>query len=199
VAATAVAGQPERRSWDLAPTPPTHSTPGSPELVTAEPLPNLPGQPPVAPFTTRGLVGGLAVAVVAAVLATAIWYAVVAFSSYQIGFVAVAVGWVIGTGAVLGARGRGSIWLSAISVLLTIISLGVSEYLIAYHFVTEEIGFDVGLIQPVDVMLSIILEVIVADPLTLVFWGFAVVAAAYVPFKQIRPEAEPSWPVPQTA
>lgn len=163
---------------------PWQATPPSPQLVFADPLPFVaPGPTPW--FRTDGLLGGLAVAVLAAVVASAVWYAVVTFSSYQIGFVAIGVGWVIGTGAVIGARGRGSIWLAAASMLLTLVALGVSEYLISYHFITQEFGLALDLIQPPDVVVSVIVEVLAADPLTLAFWGFALVAAAYVPFKAI--------------
>jgi len=176
-------------AWDHAP---------QPQLTTHDPLPSV-AAPPTRWFRVDGLLGGLTLAALAAVAASATWYGVVALSEYQIGFVAVAVGWVIGTGAVLGARRRGSLWLAGGSILLTLAALAVSEYLIAYHYATQELGLALDLIQPLDFMISVVLEVLAADPATLVFWGFAIAAAGWVPFKAImasgdqnpRPDPEP--------
>jgi hypothetical protein len=148
------------------------------------------------PFGILGLPGGIIGAVVAAVIGSAVWYAVVAFSSLQIGFVAAAVGWLVGTGAVLGARGRGSVWLSAVSVVVTVLALGISEYLIAYHVVTRDLGIDFNLLQPPDVIADIVIGILQDDPVTLVFWAFAIAAAAYIPFKAISAAARSQPPVP---
>jgi hypothetical protein len=178
------------RSWDV------QSTPAPPpDFIRAEAVPDLPPDPPLSWFSTKGLGGGALVAAGAALITTVIWYLVVAVSSYQIGFIATLVGWVIGTGAVIGARGRGSLWLSGIAAVLTIVSLGVSEYLINYHIATEMVGVQLDLLQPIDFMFSIVVESITADPVTLLFWAFAIGAAAYVPFKAIKPAVEPSAPV----
>ncbi len=179
----AAAPLPDPGRWDLqAPfaTPmPTQMDP-SPANETANVM-----APPAEPYGITGLSTGIVGALIAAVLASAIWYAIVALSSFQIGYVAAAVGWLVGTGAVIGARGRGSIWLSAASVIITVLALGISEYLIAYHWATRDLGITFSLLQPPDVMLDIVLAVLQEDPATLLFWAFAVALAAYVPFKAI--------------
>jgi hypothetical protein len=152
-----------------------------------------PAAAPALAIGPGGFVGGSLFGIVAAVLATVIWYLVIAVSGYQIGFVAVAVGWLIGTAIVLGARGRMSWGLIGLSVVLTLIALVVSEYLIVYHFFTEfgrsELGLTetIPLIQALDVMLEFVLASVEADPLTLLFWGLALVAAAVIPFRSLRP------------
>jgi hypothetical protein len=145
--------------------------------------------PPPEPFGVNGLARGIVAALGGAVLATLVWYAVVAFSGYQVAIVAAAVGWIIGSAAVWGAGGRGSIWLSAVSVLITIVSLGIGEYLISYHVATSELGVRTPLLRPLDEILAIVLDVLTSDPLTLVFWALAIGLAAYVPFKAIRQTA----------
>jgi hypothetical protein len=135
-------------------------------------------------FTADGLGRGILLAAVAAVIASAIWYAVVALSEYQIAFVAVAVGWVIGTAAVRGAGGRGSIPLAAVSAFLTLAALFVSEYLINYHYISQILG-PLELIQPPDIVFAIVVESLSADPTTLVFWALALGAAVWIPFKAI--------------
>jgi hypothetical protein len=193
------AGQNER--WDPAPNVPPASpyqTPGDGSFVLGPMVP-MPAvvSTPMPWFRIDGLRGGLAVAALAAIVATGVWYAVVAFSSYQIGFVAAAVGWVIGTGAVLGARGRGSLWLVAASVALTLVALTVGEYLIAYHYLSQEPELSFGLLQSPLLIIELVIEIIRFDPVTLLFWALALAAAAWVPFKAIgATEPGPTEPGP---
>ena len=76
---------------------------------------------------------GLAVSAVAAVIAPPIWYAVVAFSSYQIGFVADCGGLASDRYRCGDRRSWSRLavagWVA--SVLVTVLALGVSEYLIS--------------------------------------------------------------------
>ena len=143
-----------------------------------------PRQPADATNIIGGFVGGL----VAAALATAVWYGVVANTQYQIGLVAIAVGFIVGYGVVLGANRRGSVVLVPISVILTLLALVVSEYLIVAHFVGQamaEEGLTIELLQPPDVVISVVMESLQADPLTLAFWAIALFQAFAIPSRAI--------------
>jgi len=155
-------------------------------------------QPMSLPIGPGGLVGGVVVSLIAAALATAGWYLVVALSNYQIAFVAVAVGWLVGTGVVLGARGR-LLWpLIGVAAAFTLISLAVSEYLIVYHFLTEYARGELGLgnvlelIQPPDVMLEFVVASLEDDPLTLLFWAVAMVVAVVIPYRAWQQARRPA-------
>jgi hypothetical protein len=143
---------------------------------------------PRQPATTKDIVGGLGAGLVAAILATAIWYAVVTISHYQLGIVAIVVGFLVGQGVVLGASRRGSPVLIAISVGLTALALVMSEYLIVVHFVNEELaaeGAFVDVIQPASLMAEVVVESVKADPLTLAFWAIALFQAFTIPARQL--------------
>lgn len=146
----------------------------------------VPAAAPAQPATMSDLLGGLLAGVVAAVLATAIWYGVVAATHFQVGIVAIAVGFIVGQGVVLGARRRTSIALVAISVVLTLLALVVSEYLIVAYFVGQEYGFPIEVVQPPDLVLGVVAESLGADPLTLVFWAIALFQAFVIPWRSIR-------------
>jgi len=146
----------------------------------------LPAAAPAQPATMSDVLGGVLAGVVAAVLATAIWYGVVATTHFQVGIVAIAVGFIVGQGVVFGARRHTSIVLVAVSVVLTLIALAVSEYLIVAHFVSQELGFAVDLVQPPDVFFGVIGDSLSADPLTLVFWAIALFQAFVIPWRSIR-------------
>jgi hypothetical protein len=146
---------------------------------------------PTSRSAAGGLIGGLALGAGAAAVATVAWYLIVALSEYQIAFVAIAVGWLVGSAVVWGSGRRVSWPLIVASPLLTLVALAVSEYLIVYHVVTQELGITVDLIQPIDVMVEIVIESITADPSTLVFWGIALVASAWIPFRTMTQPAPP--------
>jgi hypothetical protein len=122
------------------------------------------------------LVGAVLAGLAAAVVACLIWYGVVAISNYQIGFLAVGVGWLIGLGVGFGAGRKRGPTLQAISVGITLVAMVFSEYLIVRHFVVEalvEVGSTISLFLPLDLMVELVVESIKSDPLTLLFWAIA--------------------------
>jgi hypothetical protein len=143
-----------------------------------------PGVPPK-PASTSDVLGGLLAGLLAAVLATAVWYGVVALTSYQLGIVAIAVGFLVGQGVVLGARGHASMALPVISVVLTLLALAISEYLIVAYFVGQEVGVPIDIVQPPDFVVGVITDSLAADPLTLAFWAIALFQAVAIPWRAI--------------
>jgi hypothetical protein len=147
-----------------------------------------PAQASRGPAGAMHLVGGILAGSIAAVVASAVWYGVVVVTNYQVGIVAIAVGFIVGQAVALGAGRRGHIVLVAASVLLTLFALATSEYLIVVHFVEQAMVADgaavtfVGLAaQPPDFILEVIVESIKSDPLTLVFWAIALFQAFVIP------------------
>jgi hypothetical protein len=163
-------------------------SPLDPGTVVGSPAASVADATPHRPASTTDILGGLLAGLVAAVLATAVWYGVVAVTQYQVGLVAIAVGFIVGYGVVLGANRRGSIVLVAISVVLTLLALVISEYLIVAHFVGQELaaeGVTLELIQPPDFVVSVVMDSVQADPLTLVFWAIALFQAFAIPSRSL--------------
>jgi hypothetical protein len=142
---------------------------------------------PRLPASTNHILGGLLAGIVAAVLATALWYAVVVISHYQLGIVAIVVGFLVGQAVVLGASRRGSIALVGISVVLTLLALVISEYLIIANFVSQQLapGETIELIQSPAFVVEVVVESVKADPLTLAFWAIALFQAFTIPARQL--------------
>lgn len=148
----------------------------------------VPAAAPAQPASMSDVIGGLLAGIVAAVLATAVWYGVVAATQFQVGIVAIAVGFIVGQGVVLGARRHTSVALVAISVVLTLLALVVSEYLIVAHFVGQELaaqGVSIEILQPPDFVLGVVADSLGADPLTLVFWAIALFQAFVIPWRSL--------------
>jgi hypothetical protein len=149
--------------------------------------PPAPGFEPVLGGGASSLLGGVVGAIVGATVATGLWYAVVAFSGWQIGLVAVAVGFIVARAAVFGA-GSGSIPLVVVSVVFTLLALVVSEYLIVYHFITQSFGTEgaISVIQPLDFVVTVVSESVQAEPITLLFWAIALFQAVAIPLAAMR-------------
>lgn len=129
--------------------------------------------------------GALLVGLGAALLATLIWYGVVVVTNYQLGIVAIAVGWLVAQGVMRGAGGKRGPQLQALSVAITLLALVVSEYFIVRHFVVQalsEEGYtDFRIFLPLGDMIEIVIEGIKAEPMTLLFWGIALWEAFIIP------------------
>ena len=179
--------QPADQRAPIAGSPPV----GANAAVAAGPfgVPNVAGpmvdMAPPTPASMSDVLGGLLAGVVAAVLASAIWYGVVAVSHYELGIVAIAVGFIVGQGVVLGARRRASMLLVVISPILTLLALAISEYLIVAHFVGQELGVPIDVVQPPDFIVSVVGESLAAEPITLAFWAIALFQAVAIPWRAI--------------
>ena len=133
----------------------------------------------------RALVFGLAAGLVAAV----IWFAIVAVTHYQIGFVAVLVGWLVGRAVVIGSGERRGRRLQVLAAALTVATMVVAEYLIVRQYVVGYVDRQYGPLASARIPLFLSLEDaldftlagIQDDPLQLVFWAIALWAAYRVP------------------
>jgi hypothetical protein len=72
------------------------------------------------------LVRALVAGNVAAVLGALVYFAVIAVSGFEVGLVAIAIGYMVGYGVRLGTRGRGGRRFQVIAVLLTYFSVGLA-------------------------------------------------------------------------
>jgi hypothetical protein len=161
---------------------------GAGALVGSDPL-AVPGDPQSSrAANTNDLLGGLLGGLVAAVFATGLWYAVVAVSQYQLGIIAIVVGFLVGQGVVLGAGRHPSVALVGISVVLTLLALVISEYLIVAKFVGDQLapGQSLELMQPPTIVLDVVAASVQEQPLTLAFWAIALFQAFTIPARLSR-------------
>jgi hypothetical protein len=70
--------------------------------------------------------GALAFGAAAAGLGSAAWFAIVTLTGYQIGLVAVAIGWAVGRAVLAGSGGWGGPAYQALAVLLTYLAIAAS-------------------------------------------------------------------------
>ena len=188
--APGVTGAPPMAAGGGTPTP-DGGTFGAPMSLAAEAVQST-ASAPAGPAGFGNLLGGFLGGTVAALVASGVWYAVVTLSQYQVGIVAIAVGWLVGMGVVYGAGHRGSFALIPISVILTLIALVTSEYLIVAHFFSLDVGYAVDLLQSPDFIAEVVIASVQADPLTLVFWAIALFQAFVIPARVPRVSAPPT-------
>ena len=166
-------------------------------LASGIPVAEVTAPAPAEPATMGDIAGGVIGGAIGAVLATALWYGVVAITNWQVGIVAVAVGFVVGQGVVFGAGRHPSIALVPISVAFTLVALVVSEYLIANHFygvaiaeIAAEMGLSVeevagvaGLAGLSSTPIELIRFSLESEPITLLFWAIAGWEAFVIPMR----------------
>jgi hypothetical protein len=87
----------------------------------------------VGPFTRAALLGS-----VAAVLGAILYYAVMAITNLEVGLVAIAIGYMVGYGVRLGARGRGGRRFQILAVVLTYWAVGLAYTPFAFKAVSEQ-------------------------------------------------------------
>lgn len=148
----------------------------------------IPTGPPVASTdASLGLFGGIVGGAIGAVISTALWYAVVSTTHVQAGLVAIAVGFIVANAVLLGA-GRPTISLVPVSVAWTIVALGVAQYLITVSVINDIVALkaDGSPFLPVlagpDRMVGLVVDWFLFDPLTLLFWGIALLQAVAIPW-----------------
>jgi hypothetical protein len=170
---------------------------GAGVVATAIPIAEVTAPVPREPATMGDLVGGIVGGAIGAVLATGLWYGVVAITNWQVGIVAIAVGFIVGQGVVLGAGRHPSIMLVPISLAFTLVSLVVSEYLIANHFynaavaeIAAEMGLSTSEISDIadlaglpNTPVELVRFSLESDPITLVFWAIAGWEAFVIPMR----------------
>lgn len=165
---------------------------GQPGILTAVSLPRFAvagtqGDQPPRPAASNDILRGFLAGIVAAVLATGLWYAVVVVSHYQLGIVAIVVGFLVGQAVVFGSGRRGSVVLVGISVVLTLLALVISEYLIVANFVSQQLapGETIELMRPPSFVVDVVVESVKAEPLTLAFWAIALFQAFTIPARRL--------------
>ena len=124
----------------------------------------------------------------AAIVGTLVWYGVVVITNYQLGFIAVGVGWLVAMAVVFGSGRKRGPALQAISVAITLVALTMSEYLIVRYSLSEylvEQGFtEIPLFLPLGAMLELVVASIQENLLTLIFWAIALWAAFSTPARR---------------
>ena len=136
------------------------------------------------------LLGGTLLGLLAGVVSALVWYGIVVVTDYQLGIIAVAVGWLVAQGVIFGAGRKRGVSLQVISLIITIGAMAASEYLIVRHIlmkIAAEEGYlvnDVPILLPLEDIWFLILEGIKADPITLIFWAIALWEAVSLPAKR---------------
>ena len=136
---------------------------------------------------TEGANVGAAVGLgfLAGLVSALVWFGVVVVTEYQLGIVAVGVGWLVAQAVMFGSGKRRGGALPWISLVITALAMLLAEYLIVRHYLVqylaEEGMQDVPLLLPVHLSASLVFESIKSEPLTVVFWVIALIEAAGLP------------------
>ena len=103
----------------------------------------------------------------------------------ELGIVAIAIGWLIGTAVMFGAGRKRGLVLQIAAVLITLVALLFGDYLIVRYFVDKNLATQgytgIPLILAPSIMIELVVEGIKASPTSLLFWAIALWQAFVTP------------------
>jgi cation transport ATPase len=130
------------------------------------------------------VLGAVFFGIIAAVISALLWYAVVVITDYQLGIVAIVVGWIVAQAVIYGAGKKRGPVVQLISVVAIIFAMALGQYLIIRHFLIKA-GFDnLPLLMNLKLVYTFLVEVIKEDPLVLLFWLIAAIEGIVLPAKR---------------
>ncbi len=120
---------------------------------------------------------GLGLGLLAAVVSSLVWYGVVVATGYELGLVAIGVGWLVSQAVMRGAGDKRGRALQAVAMVSVVVAMALSEFLIVRHFVNADLvqqGREAIplLVNPLGALLLVAVG-IQASPMSLLFWLIA--------------------------
>ncbi len=109
-----------------------------------------------------------------AILTAFLWYNFVIKTNYQIGIVAIAVGFAISKSVLFGTENKKGLSVQIIGVVAVMISIFISEVLTQRYFLIEA-GYELPYLISPQVYLDTIVETVKEDPITIIFWVIAII------------------------
>ena len=131
------------------------------------------------------LIGALTLGLLAGLLAGGIWYAIVVVTGYEIGYVAIGIGYLIGHGVLIGSGKKRAASLQLLSGGIALCSLLAANYFTFLHFLRKTLleqgaqGYD-GHFFFISPMQPMFLRNLVS-PLSLLIWAIALYIAFSIP------------------
>lgn len=157
------------------------------------------GAEPLAKPHILNILGGFALGLVAAIICAIVWDKLTYYTHFQIGYVAVGIGFVVGSAVVFGAGGKRGRALQVLGALLSLLGIMLGETLLVMDYVRDEIAKDPTLsfagASPIGLFIvsAIYLpESFKESPLSILFAGLGLWYGWSVPAKQVEaafPEA----------
>ena len=138
--------------------------------------------------TALAVIFGLALGIIGAL----IWFGAVVITKWQIGLVAIAVGWLAGFGVHIGSGKKRAVSLQIISAIVAFISILFGQYLITNHFVhqilIEKMNWQGGYFLNPIIIIETVFSSLAEAPMTILFLGIATWVAYTIarPLKQLQ-------------
>ena len=131
------------------------------------------------------LIGALILGVLAGLIASGIWYTIVVLTGYEIGYVAIGIGYLIGYAVRIGSGRKRAASLQVLSGSIALLSLLVANYFTFLHFLRKALleqkvqGYD-GHFFFISPLHPMFLHNLVS-PIGLLIWAFALYIAFSIP------------------
>lgn len=128
--------------------------------------------------------------IIAGILGGLAWYWITVITNLQVGYLAIALGWLIAFATCKGAGNKKGKLLQVIAVLVTLVTLLFSDFMISLHYVGDSLGDTMSSIDAFKYFLEkgfhpILIFIVVLkntiSPIGLVIWGVGLYTAYVIP------------------
>ena len=136
----------------------------------------------------QNLVGGIAGGLLAALLGASIWAVITVVTEYQIGWMAIGIGLLVGVSVRLAGKGIDQVF-GVVGAVMSLVGCTVGNLLTMTYFVAanENIPY-VDLLSSMDLDLAIEIMTITFDPMDILFYGIALYFGYRYAFRQVSAE-----------
>jgi hypothetical protein len=136
----------------------------------------------------QNLVGGIAGGLIAALLGASIWAVITVVSEYQIGWMAIGIGFLVGFSVRIAGKGIDQIF-GVIGAVMSLVGCAVGNLLTMTYFVAvnENIPY-IDLLSSMNLDMAIEIMTITFDPMDILFYGIALYFGYRYAFRQVTAE-----------
>lgn len=157
-----------------------------PQSETSETLEDGESSEPVAAGSI-GIISAFVMGAIACVVAGAIWAGITIATGYQIGWIAIGVGFLVGTVIRIAARGSDALIYGAIGAVFAVLAcfLGDFFYVVSLYAEADDVGLMTALFNLGNWAdgISATISYVATDPMTWLFYGLAGWEGYYIPCK----------------
>jgi len=126
-------------------------------------------------------IGALVGALVGAAIGVGIWYFVAVTFDLTIGYVAMAIGWLVGFGAMFASGKKRGMPLQILSLVITALAIFIAEYLVFVYALNYFFDWPSFEWVPIGEFIQFAVELEVYTFVNYVIWGLGLVAAFVTP------------------
>ncbi len=121
------------------------------------------------------IIGGLTFGAAAGLIGGILWYWITVLTNYQIGYMAIGLGWLIAMGTIIGAGHKRGKRIQVLSAAITLVTLLTAEFIIFLHYAGQDPEINACVLQILaNYNIAGLIKAFISSslsPIGLIIWG----------------------------